>query len=144
MSGGNGIPRYAQWNRENELAPLRFRGITFRTLDPLSVVAPLTLTPDQVMNNLNVTGAGGQITWPTVAALLANPSQFGLLSKYSVAPGAQFDTNVTNFSAGNVTLSFPGGGATYIVSPTLSLTLAPNESRTIRYRVISPTQIYVY
>lgn len=141
MSGGNNIPRYALWNRENELAPLRYRGVLFRNLDAVGIVAPLTLTADQVMSNLSVTGAGGQITWPAVADVLANPSQFGLLSKYSVTPGSQFETSVTNLSVGNVTLLFP---VNYVVSPTFNLTLQPNETRVIRYRVLSATQIYVY
>lgn len=140
MSGGNNIPRFAKWNRENEFAPLRYRGVIFHSPDEVQVTASATLTPDQVMSNI-FSFTSGTLTWPSTTDVLTNLSPNGLLSQYNNNNATSWMTTVLNVSGGNITLSFPGS---WSVSPTFSLTVLPNEVRQIHYRIGGLGNILVY
>lgn len=148
MSGSNGIPRFSLWNREEEFVaphPLKTRGATFFTVQGASVASTATLTPDQVSQDLVITGAGGgTITWPSSASVLANTSPNSLQQNYGVATNAGWSVTLTNATAAAETLSFP---ANFVVGGNFSLTLPMTSSRTVNFLIqgTAPSQtIYVY
>jgi hypothetical protein len=147
MSGGNGIIRLAQWNRENELAPLRYRGISFRSVDSFEIFAtppnPFTfsynLTPQQAFRNITVRGSTANIFYPTVQSVLSV-----LNTLYSTAPGSEWVVSITNFTSDILVIDRIGPGYTFDPVIPIITFVQPNETRTLRFRVISPTEIYVY
>lgn len=142
MAGSNGIIKLELTNREGEIIPhLKTRGTNFFSLSANSVLSTATLTPDQAMQDLLITGAGaGTITWPASAAVLANSSAIGLLTNYFNTTNSGWTVTLVNQTAANETLVFP---ANFIVSSTYSLTLAANSARTTRF-LIQGANIFVY
>lgn len=148
MSGSNGVPRDALWNRENEFsAPnsLKVRGPTFFTVQPSTVASTATLTPDQAMMDIAVSGAGGgTLTWPSSASILANVSVNSLQQNYLVSSLSGWSVTLINPTTAAETLSFPSN---FVVSSSFSLTLPASSSRIVHFLILGapPTQsINVY
>lgn len=147
MAGSNNIPKYAQVNREDELSPLKFRGITFSNPDAISFFADpfsnfLNVTPQQTFENLEITGPAGAfqpefgINYASVAAILGR-------NFYMV--GMEAEMTISNLSARTLKINFPDFPSPSIaISPGFNPTVLPNEVRTLRIRILSPTKIYVY
>ena len=141
MSGSNGIPRYAETNREDELIPLRYRGVVFSSIVPISLASTATLTADQVMSDLIITGAGGGIiTWPSSASVIANLSANGLLQNYFNGTNTVWTTTLVNNTAGTETLVFPPN---FQVSTAFPLTIGAMSTRVVHY-LIQGTNVFVY
>lgn len=141
MSGSNGIKKFARVNREDELYNEKSRGTIFHSIQPNSVASTATLTADQVMQDLVITGAGsGTITWPSSTAVLQNQSVNSLMQNYLLLNNAGWEITVVNSTAAAETLSFP---ANFVVSSSFSLTLPASSARVVRF-LIQGTNIYVY
>lgn len=119
MSGGNGIPKFARWNREEEFEDLKYRGIAFQIAEiNLETTSPNpNLNPDDILRNLIVgTPATSPFTMPLAASVIRS-SQFHNIfgnEMFPIRPGNQINDQpiewtqtISNGTGAPLTIRYP-------------------------------------
>lgn len=106
MAGSNNIPKYALWNREDELIEFKIRGPNYGQVDGL-LINTNTLTVGNLLAPFYFDATTpNAVNGPTMAQLL---NYFG--QNYLTTPGSYMQFTVHNYDTVAKVITFPGIGA---------------------------------
>lgn len=127
MSGSNGIVKYAQVNREDELKNLKWRGTEYNQYPQIAVTNAL-LTPEQMLSDIYLDATSPN----ALTASSTNLTIEALAASYLTEPDSGWKILVSNDDPVNAkTITFPAGW-----TPT-TITIPPGANTLLSWRVVS-------